>query len=75
MNSRIQELHEASVKIGEVTAPIAEAIGTGGAAVALVNVAIQILVQTHPKAEIVRWLRHQADQLEVSDIASAGGNA
>jgi hypothetical protein len=47
----------------------------GGAAIALVNVTIQILVQTHPKAEIVRWLRHQADQVEQSDIVSAGGHA
>lgn len=75
MNSRIEALHEASVKIGEVAAPIAEAIGTGAAAIALLNVTIQILVQTHPKAEIVSWLRHQADVLETSDVSSAGGHA
>jgi hypothetical protein len=71
----IEVLQAASERIAEVAVPIAETLGTAAAAIALVNVTMQLLVQTHPKAEIVLWFRQQADQLEASDIASVGGTA
>jgi hypothetical protein len=73
----IRLLHAASDGLTEAAIPIISALGIDAAAIAiaLTHAAMRLLLQSHPKGEVVRWFRHQADQLDETDVPSAGGHA
>lgn len=75
MTPRIRLLHAASNGLTDAAMPIISALGIDAAAIALTHAAMRLLLQSHAKGEVVRWFRHQADQLDASDVPSAGGNA